>query len=241
MLKKQKEKCRWTTKEGAQCKNTAIGNTGLCYRHNISIRLRTKLIFLILSVLAGLMIAFFGQDIKRIIIPEKPLLEKIKIEGNNVLKNKARQQTSIYSHKLHDLGIQALGNGDYDSYHEAIWQLLRLHEFCLTSDSSSYPTASLEWKEVSGQLISLITTKPLEFNHCLQITLKLGEVALAGTKKSIIDYNKGKFFSDVLFTGTLELMRGIIDSLWIKKDSISSDLLSETMMEILVAEAQNLP
>lgn len=237
-MAKEQKKCRWTTKKGTQCKNRAVGDTALCYRHNITIRFRTQFIIGIIFLLLSAAVALIIPDIKRIIIPEKTLIEKIKIEGDKALKNKDRQQTSIFSHQLYDLGIKALQTGDYDSYNEAIWQLLRIHEFSLTSDWPNDLTTSLLLKEVSNQLISLITAKRLEFMRGVQIDLKLGEVTLVGTKRPITDYNKGKFFSDAIFTGTLELMKNIIDTLWTRKDFEFARLTSETMMEVLVAEAQ---
>lgn len=236
MTKKQKERCRWTTKKETQCKNPAVGNTRLCYRHNITVRFKTHLIIGIIILLVGAVISFFVPHIRRIITPERTLFEKIKIEGNNAIKIKDRTQAAIYGHELHDLGVEALGNGDYGAYHQAIWQMLRLHEFCLRPNWPNDPTTSLVRNEVSEQIVLLITAKRLELMHWIQISGTLGNVALAGTEASINNYNEGKFFSDLLFTATLEIMKRAIDTLWAKKNYEFARFISGSMTNVIFAE-----
>lgn len=240
MNKKQKEKCRYITNKGVRCENWQIGSSGLCWRHNLKVRFRTQLIIGVIFLALTIVITLFLPDIKKAIIPEKTLIEKIKIEGNHSVKISNKKEASIYSHVLDSLGMVALQRGDFDAYQEAIWQMLRLYEFCLTSDWPNDPTTALVRNEVSDQLLSLITAKDLNcmqyLTQCLGVSEKLGDFALVGTKEDVFSYNKGEFFSDTLFTEGLEIMRRAIDMLYEKENYEYAKLIFGFMQEVLLAE-----
>lgn len=237
MTKRQKERCRWTTKRGAQCRNRAVGKTGLCYRHNVTVRLRTHLIIVALTILASAAIALFLPEIRNIIVPEKTLLERVKAEGDRASKIHDRTQMPVHAHNLYDLGLAALTNRDFAAYLQAIRQLLRVHELSWTSDWPPGPTGRLSRDEVCDHLVALITAEPLKMDHYIQVSGMLGDAAVAGTEHSVIEYNLGDFFSDNLFVESVDIMRRTIDTLWRKDNRQFAHFVFEVMRDVILAEA----
>ena len=237
MTKNQEEQCRWTTKRGAQCRNTAVGKTGLCYRHNVTVRFRTQLIIGALTIFAGAAIAILVPEIRNIFVPERTLLERVKLEGNSASRIHDKTQMPIHAHNLYELGLQGITDRDFAAYLQAIWQLLRIHEFSWTSNWPPGPTGRLSREEVRDNLIRLITVEPLKMDHCLQVSGMLGDAAVAGTEHSVIDYNLDHFFSDNLFVESVDVMREAIDTLWSKGNREFARFVFEVMRDVILAEA----
>jgi len=237
--KKQIEKCRYYTNKGTRCKNRAIDESGFCIQHKIKTSSPgTKFV---IGLLISFILLIFGivitPQIERWVRPTKTLNEIIKTEGDNAIKIKDRKLASIYAHKLHDFGVQAIHTGDYDAYHQAIWQMLRLLEFCLTSNWRNDPTTPLVRNEVSSQLILLIAEKPLPLMERVMISKKLEDFPLLGTEASLANYNHGIFFSDLLFTEALDVFRRTIDTLWMRKNYHLAGMIAECMQNAIFAEA----
>jgi len=237
MTKRHQERCRWTTKKGAQCRNRAVGKTGLCYRHNVTVRFRTHLIIGALTILASATIALFLPEIRNTIVPERTLLETVKAEGERAIRIEDRTQMPIHAHNLCELGLGALANRDFAAYLQAIWQMLRVHEMSWTSDWPPGPTGRLARNEVCDHLVRLITAERLKMDHCIQVSGMLGNAAVAGTEHSVIEYNLGNFFSDNLFVESVHIMRRAIDTLWRKDDRQFAHFVFEVMRDVVLAEA----
>jgi len=237
MNNSQKERCRWTTKKGIQCKNKAVGKTGLCYRHNLTVRFKTQLIIGALMLFASAAIGLFLPDVKKKIIPEKTLLERVKAEGERVTSDDDKTQVPVHVHNLCELGLLALRNRDFTAYIQAIWQMLKVHTLSWTlkwpPGSEGRPSPG----EVHNHLIKLITTERLNLEQRNRISRMLGDVAVAGTEGNVKEYNLGNFFSDDLFIETIEVMRRIIDTLWLKGDTQFAHSIFDVMTNVILAEA----
>ncbi len=250
MIENKRPRCKYTTKKGEQCKRSTSRSSDFCWLHSAIVSYRSQSIFLqiifpvslfLLGVIATVFVGYFFAPIEiKDYVWRRELRERIIIEGDHSVKVRDEKKASVYSHKLHDLGVNALQKGDFDAYQEAIWQLLRLYESCITVDWPNDPTTALVRNEVSDQTISLITANPLDwdhqFNQCLLVCRKLGDFSLAGTKAKVSDYNEGKFFSDILFTEGLDIMRRVIDSLYVKRDYDYAGLIFGTMEDVILAE-----
>ncbi|MGB2696271.1 MAG: hypothetical protein WBD28_00255, partial [Candidatus Zixiibacteriota bacterium] len=116
------------------------------------------------------------------IIPEKTAIEIIKAQGDKAIKIKDRTKATIHAHTLHDLGVQGLREGDYTAYNQAVWQMLRLHELCVTADWIDDYTTQEVRTEVRKQLVSLIVVNPLPWSQKNDLSRKLAHVALVGTE-----------------------------------------------------------
>jgi hypothetical protein len=195
------------------------------------------LIFVALTILLGAMIAIFVPEIRNRIVPERTLLEKVKLEGNSACEIQDKTQMPIHAHNLYELGLQGLTNRDFPAYLQAIWQLLRIHEVSWTSDWPSGPIGRLSREEIRDNLIRLITVEPLKMDYCLQISGMLGNAAVAGTEHSLIAYNRGEFFSDNLFVESLDIMRRTMDTLWSNDNQQFARFIFEVMRDVLLAEA----
>lgn len=238
MTGKPKETCRWITKKGVRCKNRAVGNTGFCVLHSVTIRFKTQIIIATVSILVGAIVTLFGPNLIRIIIPEKTLLEMVKTEGERAIRIEDKTQVPVHAHNLCDLGLLSLKNRDFVAYKEAIWQLLRVHTLSWINQWPPRPEEEIARNEVNDQLIKLITTERLSYlGQRVEISRMLGDVAVAGTEGDIKEYNLGNFFSDNLFTETLEDMRRIIDKLWMKGDTEFAHFVFEVMRDVILAEA----
>ena len=238
MTRNKKKQCRWTTNRGERCKHTPIGRTQLCFKHNLTVRFRTQLIVGIITILVGAAIAFFLPEIRNTIFPEKTLLERVRIEGERATSIDDKTQVPAHAHNLCQLGLFALRNRDFAAYKQAIWQMLRVHTLSWTSQWLPGPGGRLARDEVYDQLVKLITTERLRYlTHRLDISGMLGDVAVAGTGGNIKEYNLGNFFSENLFTETLELMRRVIDILWRKGDTQFARFVFEVMRDVILAEA----
>jgi hypothetical protein len=238
MTQKNKKQCRWTTNRGERCKHTAVGRTELCFKHNLTIRFRTYLIIGIITILVSAVIAFFLPEIRNSIFREKTLLQRVKIEGERATSIGDKTQVPAHAHNLRELGLLALRNRDFAAYKQAIWQMLRVHTLSWTSQWPPGPEGRLARHEVYDQLVKLLTTERLRYlTHRLEISGMLGNVAVAGTEGNVKEYNLGNFFSDNLFTETLEVMRRAIDTLWWKGDTQFAHFVFEVMRDVILAEA----
>jgi len=224
MDKRQIEKCRWTTRKGTQCSFKAVRKTGLCIKHNLTVRFKTQLIIGVLMLFASAAIGLFLPDVKKKITPEKTLIERVKTEGERAIEIQNNTQIPIHAHNLCELGLLALGNRDYAAYIQAVWQMLRIH--------------ALSPGGVHDELIELITTERLKYlEHRSRISKMLGDVAVAGTEHDVKEYNLGDFFSGNLFTETIEIMRRTIDTLWLKGDIEFAHSIFDVMRDVILAEA----
>lgn len=168
--------------------------------------------------------------------PPPSILSKIQSIGRSAVPVRRTAQMKKVACQLFELGSQAFKASDYNAYQQAIKQILCLCESSWNKGWGKNPRTRLPEDVPPNYVVLLVAMNDKDFDTQIHTAHMISEFALAGCNKTYIDYNKGLFFSDILFTETLRTMLRIAIELENRGNRQFARILVKEMADVVFAE-----